>query len=53
VYEPKDAARQVWLDERWALFGYVPVEVAINILLFLLVAIVWLALLPPGASRRR
>jgi hypothetical protein len=27
--------------------------VVINVLLFLLVAIVWLALLPPGASRRR
>jgi hypothetical protein len=53
VYEPKDAARQAWLDERWALFGYVPVEVAINTLLFLLVALVWLALVPPGASRRR
>jgi hypothetical protein len=53
VYEPKDAARQAWLDERWALLGYVPVEVAINVLLFLLVALAWLALVPPGASRRR
>jgi hypothetical protein len=33
--------------------GYVPSEVVINVLLFLLVAIVWLALVPPGASRRR
>jgi hypothetical protein len=53
VYEPKDAARQAWLGERWGVLGYVPGEVVINVLLFLLVALVWLALVPPGASRRR
>ena len=53
AYEPKDAARQAWLLERWGMLGYVPSEVVINVLLFLLVALVWLALVPPGASRRR
>lgn len=54
AYEPKDAARQVWIGERGSLLlPHVPIDLAINVLLFLLVAIVWLALVPPGASRRR
>jgi hypothetical protein len=55
TYEPKDAARQAWIDQKDTVLGlpHVPVDLAINVLLFLLVAIVWLALVPPGASRRR
>jgi hypothetical protein len=54
AYEPKDQARQAWLEKTGLLgFPLVPVDIVINVLLFLLVAIVWLALVPPGASRRR
>lgn len=55
VFEPKDAARQNWLDSRGAVIGLPSISsaVVVNILLFLLVVIVWLAIVPPGASRRR
>jgi hypothetical protein len=54
VYEPKDEARQSWLGRRGSQAGLPPVtlEVVVDVLLFMLLALVWLALVPPGASRR-
>jgi hypothetical protein len=54
-YEPKDLARESWLDARGQVVGLPGVsrEMVVNILLFLMVVVVWLALVPPGASRRR
>lgn len=54
-FEPKDAARQNWLDAKGRVIGLprVSPDLAINIALFVLVVIVWLALAPPGASGRR
>jgi hypothetical protein len=46
-YEPKDLARLPLP----ALPG-LPADVVVNVVLFVLVAVVWLALVPPGASRR-
>jgi uncharacterized ion transporter superfamily protein YfcC len=46
-YEPKDAERQVWLDQPDSgLLGMIPWETAVNVTLFILVAIVWLTLVP-------
>jgi hypothetical protein len=55
TFEPKDAERMNWLDSKGRLTGLPPVstDLVVNVLLFLLVAVVWLALAPPGASRRR
>lgn len=55
VDDPKDEGRQTWLGEQGAQLGLprVPLDVIINVLLILLVAIVWLSIVPPGASRRR
>jgi len=54
-YQPKDFARQSWLDDKGRMVGlaHVPMHLIVNVLLFLLVALVWLGLVPPGASRRR
>lgn len=52
-YEPKDFARQSWLADKLFLPALpVPADVVVNLVLFVLVAVVWLALVPPGASRR-
>ncbi|HSF07196.1 MAG TPA: hypothetical protein VLG10_15540 [Methylomirabilota bacterium] len=52
-YEPKDFARQSWLADKLSLPALpVPADVVVNLVLFVLVAVVWLALVPPGASRR-
>jgi len=53
-YEPKDFARQSWLADKLSLPALpgMPADVVVNIVLFVLVAVVWLALVPPGASRR-
>jgi hypothetical protein len=53
-YEPKDFARQSWLADRLSLPALpgISADVVVNIVLFVLVAVVWLALVPPGASRR-
>ena len=53
-YEPKDFARQSWLAEKLPLPALpgLPADVVVNVVLFVLVAVVWLALVPPGASRR-
>lgn len=54
-YEPKDAARQSWLDAKGRVVGLPEVswETLVNVGLFLMVVVVWLALVPPGGSRRR
>jgi hypothetical protein len=53
VYEPKDFARQSWLQARSRAIGLPPVSVdtVVNLALVLLVALVWLALGPPGGAR--
>jgi len=53
-YEPKDFARQSWLADKLSLpaLPAVSADVVVNLVLFVLVAVVWLALVPPGASRR-
>ena len=54
-YEPKDAERYQWLMHRGLpepLSG-VSREVVVDVLLFILVAIVWLTLVPTRAARRR
>ena len=54
-YEPKDSQRQEWLRERgvpWQLTE-VSFEVVVDIVLFVLVAIVWLTLVPTRGGGRR
>jgi hypothetical protein len=53
-YEPKDAERGVWLERggEGGLFGDVPWDTALNIALFLLVAVVWLTFYSSRDSRR-
>ncbi len=55
TFEPKDAERLSRLGSKGRLTGLPPVspDLVVNVLLFLLVAVVWLAIAPPGASRRR
>jgi hypothetical protein len=52
VYEPKDAARLSWLDARVRLTGLPPltVEHVVNVGLFLLVVVLWVAVV--GGRRR-
>lgn len=54
-YEPKDAARQSWLDSKGRMVGLPDVswDTLVNVGLFLMVVVVWLALVPPGGNRRR
>jgi hypothetical protein len=54
-YEPKDAEREAWIqraDDSDAFLSRVPWETVIHVLLFLLVAVVWLTVVPTRASRR-
>jgi hypothetical protein len=53
-YEPKDFARQTWISDKLSLPALPGIhgDVVVNVVLFVLVAVVWLALVPPGASRR-
>ena len=54
-YEPKDRERHEWLSQRGVperLAG-LSWDVVVNTLLIILVAIVWLTLVPTRASRRR
>lgn len=54
AYEPKDFARQSWLEEKGGiLLSHVSLGTIVNVLLFLLVAVLWLAVAPPSPSRRR
>ena len=54
-YEPKDSARQEWLRQQGVpeAFTELAWDVVVDVLLFILVAIVWLTLVPARASRRR
>lgn len=54
-YEPKDFERQTWLERHTAdaLLARLDWNDFIGIGLFLLVAVVWLTLMPDRASRRR
>jgi hypothetical protein len=53
-YEPKDVERGAWLDRVTdaALLSRMSWDTVINIALFLLVAVVWLTLVPTRAGRR-
>jgi len=53
-YEPKDVERQEWLRHRTVeeLTG-VSFDVVVDVVLFILVAIVWLTLVPVGVGRHR
>jgi hypothetical protein len=53
-YEPKDLQRGAWMQqtEGATLLSRVPWDTLVNIALFLLVAVVWLTLVPPGPARR-
>lgn len=53
-YEPKDFERQSWMERHRAdgLLGGLDWNDVIGIALFLLVAVVWLTLMPNRASRR-
>ena len=53
-YEPKDVERGVWMQhtEGVTLLSRLSWDTLVNIALFLLVAVVWLTLVPPGPARR-
>jgi len=52
--EPKDLVRGAWMQhaEGGTLLSRLPWDTLVNIALFLLVAVVWLTLVPPGPARR-
>ena len=52
-YEPKDSARQEWLRALPAQLTGVPFDVVVDIVLFVLVAIVWLTVVPARGGGRR
>jgi hypothetical protein len=55
VFEPKDHERGAWLqrpDDPDTVLARVPWEILFHIALFLLVAVVWLTLVPTRAPRR-
>jgi len=54
-YEPKDTERQAWIqrsDDPDAFLARIPWDTVFHLTLFLLVAVVWLTLVPTRASRR-
>jgi hypothetical protein len=53
-YEPKDLERGAWLQsaDGATLFARVPWDTVVGVALFVLVAVVWLTLIPPGPARR-
>jgi len=54
-YEPKDSEREAWVakgDDPDAFLARIPWGTVVNVLLFLLVAVVWLTVVPTRASRR-
>ncbi len=54
-YEPKDTQREAWVqrsDDPDAFLAYIPWGTVVNVVLFLLVAVVWLTVMPTRASRR-
>jgi hypothetical protein len=54
-YEPKDLERQSWMERQDpdTLLGRLDWNDVVGVALFLLVAVVWLTLVPDRASRRR
>ncbi len=54
-YEPKDFARQEWLRQQGVPEALTRVswDVVVDVLLFVLVAIIWLTLVPTRARHRR
>jgi hypothetical protein len=55
VFEPKDHERGAWLQRQGdpdAVLDHIPWETLFHIALFLLVAVVWLTLVPTRAPRR-
>jgi len=52
-YEPKDFTRQEYLRQRGIVVMIVPGKIIVNVVLLLLVAIVWMTLLPGRGTRRR
>jgi hypothetical protein len=53
-YEPKDLERGAWMQrvDDATLFSRVPWDTLVSVALFVLVAVVWLTLIPPGPARR-
>jgi hypothetical protein len=53
-YEPKDLERGAWLQsaDGVTLVARVRWDTLVSVALFLLVAVVWLTLIPPGPARR-
>ena len=54
-YEPKDTEREAWVqrgDDPDAFLPNIPWGTVVNVVLFLLVAVVWLTVMPTRASRR-
>jgi len=53
-YEPKDAQRQEWLtrQESGEFLPGIGWDVALNVLIFVVVAVVWLSLVPMRSPRR-
>ena len=54
-YEPKDSEREAWVtrsEDSAALLSRIPLATVVNVLLFLLVAVVWLTLVPTRDTRR-
>src|SRR5436190_22225520 len=53
-YEPKDVERETWVQraDGDSFLANIPWGTVVNVLLFLLVAVVWLTLVPARTSRR-
>jgi hypothetical protein len=54
-YEPKDSEREAWVQRSEgpdAFLSRIPWGIVVQVMLFLLVAVVWLTLVPTRASRR-
>ena len=54
-YEPKDTEREAWVtksEDPDAFLSNIPWGTVVNVLLFLLVAVVWLTVVPTRATRR-
>ena|ERR1051326_8991668 len=54
-YEPKDSEREAWItrsDDPDAFLANIPWQTIIHALLFLLVAVVWLTVVPTRSPRR-
>ena len=52
-YEPKDFTRQAYMQQRGVVEAIVSWKLVVNVVLVVLVAVVWLTLLPGRGTRRR